>query len=108
MEASWPERCHKTEFAGGDGDTMQAKGKKLGQGVSMKNLTGAHFEVASSKTATNLRVAGRLQKGCIRIRTEMTQGIGGKQPKARGEGARVKTSRYGYNQRKNQSSNSKS
>ena len=41
----WPGRSHKTELAGGGGDAMQAKGKKLGQGVSMKSLKGAHFEV---------------------------------------------------------------
>ena len=34
------------EFAGGGGDTMQDKRKKLGEGgVSMKSLKGAHFEV---------------------------------------------------------------
>ena len=33
------------KFASGGGDAMQAKGKKLGQGVSMKGLKGAHFEV---------------------------------------------------------------
>jgi len=29
----------------GGGDIIQAKGKKLGQGVSMKSLKGAHFKV---------------------------------------------------------------
>jgi len=33
------------KFAGGGGDAMQAKRKKLGQEVSMKSLRGAHFEV---------------------------------------------------------------
>jgi len=42
---TWPERRPKAEFAGGDDDAMQIKRKKLGQGVSMKNLKGAHFEV---------------------------------------------------------------
>jgi len=46
---------------GDDGDAIQAKRKKLGQGVSMKNLKGAHLKVEfSRKTATSLRVAGRL------------------------------------------------
>jgi len=35
---------HKAKFAGG-GDAMQAKGKKLGQGVPMKSLKGDHFKV---------------------------------------------------------------
>ena len=43
--ASWPGRRHKTELAGGGGDAMQGKGKKLSQGVSMKSLKGARFEV---------------------------------------------------------------
>ena len=29
----WPGRHHKAKFAGGGGDAMQAKRKKLGQGV---------------------------------------------------------------------------
>ena len=34
------------EFAGSGGDVMQANRKKLGQdGVSLKSLKGAHFEV---------------------------------------------------------------
>ena len=45
-KAPWPgRRHHKAEFAGGGGDVMQAKRKKLGQRVSMKSLKGAHFEV---------------------------------------------------------------
>ena len=43
--ASWPGRRHKAKFFGGDGDAMQANGMKLDQGVSMKSLKGAHFEV---------------------------------------------------------------
>jgi len=43
--APWPGRRHKAEFAGGDGDAMQAKGKKLGQGASIKSLKGAHLKV---------------------------------------------------------------
>jgi len=43
--APWPGRCHKAEFASGGGDAMQVKEKKLGQGVSIKNLKGAHLEV---------------------------------------------------------------
>ena len=43
--APWLGMRHKAKFAGGDGDAMQAKGKKLSRGVSMKNLKGAHFEV---------------------------------------------------------------
>ena len=43
--APWPGRRHKAEFAGGGGDAMQDKRKKLGQEVSMKSLKGAHFEV---------------------------------------------------------------
>ena len=42
--AQWPGRRHKIKFASGGGDEMQVKGKKLGQGVSMKSLKGAHFE----------------------------------------------------------------
>ena len=42
----WLGRRHKAELAGGGGDAMQAKGKKLGQGVLMKSLKEAHFEVA--------------------------------------------------------------
>ena len=38
-------RRHKAELVGGGGDAMQAKGKKLSQGVSMKSLKGAHFEM---------------------------------------------------------------
>ena len=38
-------RGHRAEFAGGDGDAMQVKGKKLGQEVSIKSLKGTHFEV---------------------------------------------------------------
>ena len=30
-EAPWPGRHHKAKLASGDGDTMQVKGKKLGQ-----------------------------------------------------------------------------
>jgi len=41
----WPGRRHKAELAGGGGDVVQAKRKKLSQGVSMKSLKGAHFEV---------------------------------------------------------------
>ena len=33
------------KFVSDGGDAMQAKGKKLGQGVSMKSLKGTHFEV---------------------------------------------------------------
>ena len=36
---------HKLEFAGGGSDAIQVKGKKLSQGVSMKSLKEAHFEV---------------------------------------------------------------
>jgi len=43
--APWPGRRHKAEFAGGGGDAMQAKEKKLGQRVSKKIMKGAHFEV---------------------------------------------------------------
>ena len=43
--ASWPGRRHKAEFAGGGGDAMQVKGKKVSQGVLMKSLKGAYFEV---------------------------------------------------------------
>ena len=43
--APWPGRHHKAELAGGSSDAMQAKKKKLDQGVSMKNLKGAHFEM---------------------------------------------------------------
>jgi len=43
--APWPGRHHKTEFTSGSCDAMQAKGKKLGQGVPMKILKGAHFEM---------------------------------------------------------------
>jgi len=43
--APWLGRGHKAEFTGGGGDAMHAKGKKLGQRVSMKSLKGAHFEV---------------------------------------------------------------
>jgi len=32
------------KLAGGGGDTMQAKSKKLGQKVSIKSLKRAHFE----------------------------------------------------------------
>jgi len=35
----------KAESTCGGSDAMQAKGKKLGQTVSMKNLKGAYFEV---------------------------------------------------------------
>ena len=39
-------RRHKAEFAGGGGDAMQVKRKKLCQyGVSMKRLKEAHFKV---------------------------------------------------------------
>jgi len=41
----WPGRRHKEELAGGSGDAMQAKEKKLTQEVSMKNFKGAHFKV---------------------------------------------------------------
>jgi len=41
----WPGRRHKAEFAGDGGDVMQAKGKKLGQGVSMQSFKGTHFKV---------------------------------------------------------------
>ena len=44
------------ELAGGDGDTMQAKGKKLGQGVSMKSLKGAHFEVELQEKLQRVQV----------------------------------------------------
>ena len=50
--APWPGRCHRAKFTGGGIDAMQAKRKKTGQGVSMKRLKGAHFEVASRKIAT--------------------------------------------------------
>ena len=43
--APWPGRHHKAELAGGSGDAMQAKEKKLGRKVSMKSLKGAHIEV---------------------------------------------------------------
>ena len=43
--APWPGWRHKAEFTGGSGDTLQVKGKELGQGVSMKSLKGAHFEM---------------------------------------------------------------
>ena len=43
--APWPGRRHKAKFAGGDGNVMQAKRKKLGLGLLMKSLKGAHFEV---------------------------------------------------------------
>ena len=41
----WPGRRHKAELASGGSDAMQLKRKKLGQGVSMKSLKGAYFEV---------------------------------------------------------------
>ena len=41
----WPGRSDKAEFTGGGDDAMQAKRKKLSQGVLMKNLKGAHFKV---------------------------------------------------------------
>jgi len=47
--APWPGRHHKAEFADGGSDAMQAKGMKLGQGVSMKSLKGAYFEVELQK-----------------------------------------------------------
>jgi len=43
--APWLGRRHKAELADGGSDAMQAKGKKLGQRVSMKIVKGAHFEV---------------------------------------------------------------
>ena len=39
------ERRHKVKLAGGGGDAMQVKRKKLGQRISMKNLKRSHFEV---------------------------------------------------------------
>ena len=41
----WSERRHKEELGGGGGDVMHTKRKKLGQGVSIKSLKRAHFEV---------------------------------------------------------------
>ena len=43
--APWRGRRHKLEFAGAGSNAMQVKKKKLGQGVSMESLKGAHFEV---------------------------------------------------------------
>jgi len=43
--APWSGRRHKLELTDGGGDAMQVKGKKLDQGVLMKSLKGAHFEV---------------------------------------------------------------
>ena len=43
--APWPGSRHTSKLASGGSDAMQVKGKKLGQGVSMKSLKGAHFEV---------------------------------------------------------------
>ena len=37
-------KASQAKLAGSGGDAMQAKEKKLGQGVSMKSLKGAHFE----------------------------------------------------------------
>jgi len=41
----WPGRRHKAELAGGGGDAIQAKRKKLSQGVSMKSLKRAYYEM---------------------------------------------------------------
>ena len=43
--AQWLGKHHKAEFTGGGSDAMQAKENKLGQGVLMKSLNEAHFEV---------------------------------------------------------------
>ena len=43
--APWPGRRHKAELAGGGGDAMQVKGKKLSQGVSMKSLKEVQFVI---------------------------------------------------------------
>jgi len=53
---------------------MQAKEKKLGQGVFNEKLEGSSLRGgASRKTATGLSVAGRLKKRCIRVRLEMAK-----------------------------------
>jgi len=44
---------------------------------------------ASRKIATDLSVAGRLNKGCIRVRPEMAQGVAMNPPKAQGRGGKV-------------------
>ena len=77
---------------------MQVNGKKLGQEVSMKKLEGSSLRGgASRKTATGLSVAGRLKKGCIRVRPEMAQVMAMNPPKTPRRGARLKASRHGYN-----------
>ena len=39
---------HKAKFAGGGGDAMHVKGKKLGQGVSMESLKGSSLRGGAS------------------------------------------------------------
>ena len=89
---------------------MQAKRKKLGQGgVLNEKLEGSSLQGgASRKITTGLNVAGQLKKGCIRVRPEMAQGMVLDNHSSREEVARVKTSRYSYNQGKNQGINLKS
>jgi len=58
---------------------MQCKLKKKNSShdrVSMKILTGAHFEgELHEKLRKSLSFARRLKKGCIRARSEMAQGV---------------------------------
>ena len=66
----------------------------------------AHLEVElQRKLAMSLSAAGRLKKECIRVWSEMAHGMAVNNQKAPRRGTRVKTSRYGYNQEKNQDSN---
>jgi len=69
---------------------MQTKGKKLGQsGISMKSLKGAHFEKELQENCNRSKCYRTTKKGCIRVRPDGPR-HGGRQPQARGEGARVK------------------
>ena len=62
---------------------------------------------ASTKTAKGREPSQSVaeKRGRIQARLKYAQGLAVIQPKALGRGARVKSSRYGYNQRKNQGNN---
>ena len=80
---------------------MQAKAKKQGQSFNEKLEESSLLGGALKTIATGLSVAGRLKKGCIRVRPKMAQGMAVNLPKAPWRGARLKASRHAYNQGKN-------
>ena len=88
---------------------MQVKRKKLGQvEVSMKSLEGLTSRWGFKKNYNGSKCYRTIEEKVHSGEVRDSPRHGDKQPMAPRRGARVKISRYDYNQEKNQDSNSKS